>query len=74
MRRRLGLPKIPKEERWLYDDPVALGAVMRGLEDIKEGRISRIDAEIPEEIDIDAWAVETNDGLPDINDDLIPDF
>jgi len=54
--------EIPKEERWLWEDPIALETVMRGLEDAKEGRISKIDAELLRDEELD------------IEDDLIPDF
>lgn len=37
------LVEIPSDEHWLYKNPKAMASVMKGLEDIKEGRISELD-------------------------------
>ncbi|MHB8085439.1 MAG: hypothetical protein ACYDHZ_06415 [Dehalococcoidia bacterium] len=34
---------IPAYEAWLYENPEALSLVRQGLNDVKEGRVSRID-------------------------------
>jgi len=61
---------IPHKEQWLFDNPIALESVMRGLEDAIQGRISKIDAEILED------GIEYERDNPDyyLDDDLIPDF
>jgi len=60
MRKRLGLPKIPKEEQWLWEDPITLSSVMRGLEDAIQGRITKIDDEL------------LQDEEPNIDDEWLP--
>ncbi len=37
------LTEIPSEEHWLYKNPKAMASVMKGLEDIKEGRVGKLD-------------------------------
>lgn len=37
------LVEIPSEEYWLYKNPKAMKSVIKGLKDIKEGRISKLD-------------------------------
>ncbi len=34
---------IPASEAWLYQNPEALASVRRGLKDVKEGKVSKID-------------------------------
>lgn len=36
------LVEIPSEEHWLYKNPKAMASVKKGLEDIKEGRVSSL--------------------------------
>src|ERR1700730_8979974 len=36
------LVEIPSEEHWLYKNSEAMDSVMKGLEDIKEGRVSEL--------------------------------
>jgi hypothetical protein len=47
------LVEIPAEEHWIYKNPKAMTSVMRGLEDIKEGRVSQIDRDFSEFINDD---------------------
>ena len=65
--------RTPKKEQWLWEDPIALELVMRGLEDAKEGRISQIDTEILQD-DIEFSPDDIDKLVLLIEDDLIPDF
>ncbi len=42
------LVEIPSEEHWLYKNPKAMASVRKGLEDIKEGRISELSRDFSE--------------------------
>jgi len=42
--------KVPAEEHWISKNPNAMASVMRGLEDIKEARVSQIDRDFSEYI------------------------
>lgn len=49
----LSLPtrmKVPAEEHGISKNPNAMASVMRGLEDIKEARVSQIDRDFSEYI------------------------
>lgn len=47
------LVEIPSEEHWLYKNPKAMASVMKGLEDIKKGRISELDRDFSEFVNDD---------------------
>ena len=47
------LVEIPSEEHWLYKNPKAMASVMKGLEDIKEGRISELPRDFSEFVNDD---------------------
>ena len=64
--------RTPKKEQWLWEDP--LESVMRGLEDAKEGRVSKIDAEILLDDDIEFPPDDIDKLVLLLEDDLIPDF
>lgn len=36
------LIEVPAKSHWIYTDPEAMASLQRGLEDIKEGRISEL--------------------------------
>lgn len=43
--------EIPAREHWIYKKPEALASLMRGLEDVKEGRIVDLDTDFTEFLD-----------------------
>ncbi len=45
------LVEVPAEEHWLYRNPEAKTSLMRGLEDIKEGRVSKLDRDFSQFLD-----------------------
>jgi hypothetical protein len=47
--------EIPKREHWIYKNPEALASLMRGIEDVKNGRIVDIDLSFLKE---EAWEEE----------------
>lgn len=40
--------EIPSEEHWLYKNPQAMNSVMKGLKDIKEGKVSKLERDFSE--------------------------
>ncbi len=45
--------EIPSEEYWLYKNPKAMALVKKGLEDIKEGRVSKLKRDFSEFVNDD---------------------
>ncbi len=41
--KKVDLRKVPKEERWLYENPEALKSVLKGLKESKEGKVKTFD-------------------------------
>ena len=42
------LVEVPAKSEWIYKKPEAMGSLQRGLEDIKEGRVSELDRDFSE--------------------------